>query len=255
MYTVVRQTRVAATRARVFAHLSEPALLGRWLADCERFAAGEPFRLSFGDGDYFDGRVITLRADDEVRLTWRFMGIGPCFEITFHLTPLPDGATEVSVIDRGALSVEEAHSLREGWADFLARLARAVETGRTVRYRWSESFGAGIVLDDGVSWPQELEQVEWWRRAFPAAEVSFERPAQGTLVATFHDPAWAQERTQARVTAAPLGSGTYLSVVHGGFETLPETNQVAERRRYAEDWRDALGALERRHARPAEVTR
>jgi len=38
-------------------------------------------------------------------------------------------------------------TLSEGWEDFLSRLVKFIETGKSTRFRWSETISVGAVLE------------------------------------------------------------------------------------------------------------
>jgi len=248
MYDVFRQTLVPASPSETWRALTDPARLTRWFATTDRFALGERFRLDFGDGDFFAGEVLEWREPLYLHLAWRFMDIGPRFHIRLYLTPLPEG-TEVTAHDHGSLSVEEVQSLRAGWEDFLERLSHHVATGRDVRYEWSETIGVGALLAGAPGWPAELDDRSFWEAAFPSAAVQAERQGPRKLRLTFEEEGWGGVRTEALVETSPAACGTYLGLVHGGWPLLPADRRLAERRRYAERWRQALEPLERKYAR------
>src|SRR5205823_3337362 len=107
----------------------------------------------FGDGDFFTGIVLNWEAPISLHLSWRFMGVGPEFEVRFSL--LSQGEqTEVSVQDHGALTSEEAEGLHQGWEDFLMRLEQVIRTGQNSRYRWTEVISASSFAADAANlWP------------------------------------------------------------------------------------------------------
>jgi uncharacterized protein YndB with AHSA1/START domain len=247
LYTVVRQVEVAADREHTWDCLTRAQLVEQWFADTSMLEPAAPFRFSFGDGDFFTGRVLEWEAPSTLRLEWRFMGLGPRFEITFLLTPLDARTTEVTVVDRGALSLEELHSLREGWQDFLGRLARFAATGERARYRWSETIGVGALLE-GSRRPEEIDHPSWWRAVFPDAAVELQRLEGGEVLASFRDDRWEGRTTEALAAIAESPQGLYLGVTHRGWSALASEIQLDERRRYAGLWREALAGLELGHA-------
>lgn len=249
MYYVIRQRQVPVPREEVWCSLTEPARIAQWFADVDRFSPGEPFRFSFGDGDFFAGTLHQAAPPESLHLAWKFMGIGPEFEVRYFLTPLDGGGTEVTVQDYGALSLEEVMSLRQGWDDFLMRLDQFARTGRNVRYTWSESIGIGALLHcANPGMPPELEDPLWWRRHFPSAHLARERPAECQMLLRFEESDWKGAATEALVEFATVGFDTYLGLTHRGWPDLPAMRQIVERRRYAGLWLGALKALEERYA-------
>jgi uncharacterized protein YndB with AHSA1/START domain len=112
-------------------------LLRCWFADAERFGT-DWFEFQFGDGDFFAARVLVLHPPTSLTLNWRFLGVGPTFDIQDQLTAVGD-STDVVVTDRGALTEDERRSLCDGWADFLERLDTFSTTGR-----WSVRVERGL---------------------------------------------------------------------------------------------------------------
>lgn len=247
MYHVFRQQLVAATPAETWRALTDPARISEWFATTDHFALGERFRFDFGDGDYFAGEVVEWEEPCYLHMTWRFMELGPLFHIRLYLTPLA-GETEVTVHDHGSLSLEEVESLRAGWTDFLARLHQHCATGGRARYLWSETIGIGALLAGAPDrWPPELDDPAFWKQAFPRAVVRAERRGEGELLLGFAEEGWQGAQTEALLNAAAIPGGTYLGLVHRGWQLLPEGLRIVERRRYAGRWRAALAALERKY--------
>jgi uncharacterized protein YndB with AHSA1/START domain len=248
MYHVFRQTLVPGSLLETWKALTTPSKISMWFADNERMEPGERFEFRFGDGDYFAGTVIELAEPSYVHLQWRFMDLGPRFDIRYYLTPLAD-ATEVTVHDFGSLSVDEVMSLRQGWEDFLMRLAQFVETGERVRYLWSDSISIGAILRNAAGgWPAEFDDPAWWHSHFPEAKIGAKQDGENRRILGFLENGWSDIRTEALLETGPHASGTYVSLVHRGWPQLPEARQVAERKRYADIWQGALAALEQRYA-------
>jgi uncharacterized protein YndB with AHSA1/START domain len=249
MLTVVRQAKIPAPASRAWRCLTEPPLLAGWFADAPRFEPGAPFRLSFGDGDFFEGDVREWREPSRLVIGWKFMGLGPPYEITYALDPVSESETNVTVRDRGALTAEEAEGLSEGWDDFLSRLERFARTGQPARYEWSQTFGLGAILDGshGPALPPELGEPEWWAAVFDGSEVEAAERAGQSLLVRFGEPAWEGARTEARLQTHRSDLGTYLSLTHEGWTGLPEALQIPARRRYAGLWREAFAGLEAKY--------
>lgn len=253
MYSLARQQEVPLSLDGTWQHLTEPRHLNLWFADVERLAPGEPFVFSFGDGDRFEGRVTGWDPPDRLQLEWRFLGLGPRFEITYHVGPLTAGRSEVTVVDRGSVTLEEVHALREGWEDFLRRLAAYAASGESGRYEWSRTIGLGATLgsvpEGGVP---ELDDPGWWQAAFGGAAVDLEARENGSRLLRVSEPSWGDVTTRAAVEMEEVetldGEATYLGVVHEGWTLLPEDRQLRERERFAGLWRHACRDLEEKYS-------
>jgi hypothetical protein len=171
------------------------------------------------------------------------MGIGPTYEIRIELATCAIG-TRVTVSDRGAISEEEARSLREGWIDFVTRLENAISTGRVTRYQWSETINAtALVGQDAARVIASLSEQPWWAARFPGAELSVSR-IPGGVAAEFRDPAWRGTSTRAEIAIERHTGMAMLQLRHDGWARLPIEIRLAERRRFAARWADCLAQLE-----------
>lgn len=245
MFVAHAHTIVPAPGDVVWRHFTTGASLSRWFADSRNLEPGGPFRLSFGDGDFFTGRVTGWDPPRALTLSWRFMGVGPTFEVRIELTP-EDAGTGVAVTDSGAISRADADALRDGWHDFLSRLAAFTASGRRTRFLWSETIAAGVVLRRAVNRPGDLVDSAWLRRSFGGAEIDARETGDG-LRLTFRDPAWQGLTTSARLQTTSLPDAVHLGVTHGGWPALGEGCRLRQRRRYAGLWRRALVRLEFAH--------
>lgn len=238
-YRVVRSIELRAAPAEVWPYLTDPELLAEWFAGTETFAPGEPFRFDFGDGDFFAGRVLGFDPPSRLVLHWKFMAVGPLFEIVYTLEASENG-TRLTVQDTGSLSSEEATGLNEGWADFLGRLQGRIETGQPSRYLWNQTIGAGALIEDADA--SRLADPAWLCDAFgvtPRVERS-----GSDVVLTFGSPGWDGKTTQATISVHKVEGRTYVGVVHSGWTDLPETLRIDERRRFANVWAAALAGVE-----------
>lgn len=236
----------------VWPYLTVDELVGRWFADSTGLnrAPGDagsrrPFRFEFGDGDFFAGEITEWREPRVLGLQWRFMGIGPAYDIRIELVPFESG-TRVTVTDRGASSASEAQSLHEGWIDFLGRLEQCISTGRVTRYEWSETISVtALIGHEGERIAALLREQPWWESRFPGVQfVASRRPT--AIAIEFRDPAWRDASTRAEVTVETHRGEACLQVRHEGWTALPPDMRIPERRRFATLWADTLAQLEAR---------
>ena len=243
-YTIVRQTSVCATLERCWPYLTDPQLIGEWFADTRgAFVTGGNFEFHFGDGDFFRGFVQAADEPVSLRFRWQFMGVGLTSEIEYALLPLGGGQTMVTVIDRSEHTDAGAAEMCEGWDDFLSRLARRIRTGENSRYRWTETIGCGAVF------PGTPENARTYLRdravwaAFPQTETVVSEGGD-ELTVSMASPAWNGCETEATLGFRLSETGTYVSVIHRGFDLLSADIQFDERRRYAAYWAAFLAELE-----------
>lgn len=243
--TVVKEKIIPAGVGDVWRHLTDGALLAGWFADTEGLRPGGEFVFSFGDGDFFSGRVAEWDAPHTLRLEWKFMGAGPTYDIRYTLRQAGD-STRLTVRDEGALTRGEAEGLAEGWDDFLSRLERRVRTGRPARYEWSEAICATALL--GRQAPAAVGTLlnpDWWRANFPDARVAPEAAPGNAAKFNLREEAWGGAATEVAVTIRRFDGAAYAEINHVGWTALPPGRQIAERRRYAGLWAQALRRLER----------
>lgn len=252
MFHVVRQRIVHANMEATWSCLTQADKLAQWFGDADSIQLGSTVHLDFGDGDYFVAKILELNHPTDIRLAWRFMGIGQTFDVRVLLAPHAAG-TEVTVIDHGSLTLEEVDSLREGWDDFLSRLARFAENGGNARYDWSQTIGIGVILGARARRPFPTEMIDraWLSRRFPDAELEIERPDDDVLTLRFNERVWAGRRTEALLESRSLAPNRlYLGVVHKGWEHLPAESRISERKRYAGLWREVMAGFENDYGEP-----
>jgi uncharacterized protein YndB with AHSA1/START domain len=242
VYTVVRQTLLTATAEQCWPYLVDGGRLTQWFADSDDLRPGASFRFAFGDGDFFGGVVTQWDPPVSLGLEWRFLEVGPSFDIRFSLLPLGD-RTELTVIDRGAESLEEASGLHEGWEDFLMRCEKFVRTGENCRYRWTEVFGGAANVVDVVGLWSQLEDPGLWRRFFAGSQIAMRADTQA-LTLQFRDPVWNGASTQGELKIGTRHGRSLLHVAHRGWGGLPLDIQVTERSRYAAVWAAFLKQVE-----------
>jgi uncharacterized protein YndB with AHSA1/START domain len=223
--------------------LTQGHRLTRWFADSADLVQGRPFRFDFGDGDFFAGDVTEWDAPCRLGLQWRFMAIGPLFQILLELEPKSPGETMVRVTDRGSRTQADADSLTEGWVDFLSRLERHARKGEWARYDWSEDIGTTAVVSRSPREVIDLVGGEgWWQRNL-APPKCIDRRADGAA-AEFASESWAGNLTVATVRVKAEPGGSYVEVRHAGWGALPEGIRMSERRRFAELWAATLMKME-----------
>jgi uncharacterized protein YndB with AHSA1/START domain len=244
IYTVVKEKLIHAEIDEVWSHLTEGELLTEWFADTHDLGPHAEFVFSFGDGDFFAGRVIEWEPPSSLQLTWKFMGVAQSFDIHFSLLPLGE-STLLTLRDTGSVTAEEADGLVEGWEDFLMRLVQRIETKQRTRYVWSETIGVGALLGNGSSLAAKAFQDKaWWLTNFPDAHVSFNYRRSDAATFTISDDAWQGVSTVVKLAVRRLEDCLYIDVRHGGWTMLDASQQIPQRRRYAEFWARALQQLE-----------
>lgn len=248
MHTATAQRMISVDLASAWRLLTVGEHLAQWFAASGDVHPGGEVRFSFGDGDFFSGVVKRWAPPGELEWSWRFLGVGPTFDIRFDLTAV-DGGTLVTVTDAGAVSAAEADSLAEGWRDFLERLEGYAATGRRTRFLWSETFAAAAMLPRDAGSPRDLLSSEWIGDRFRDAEVGV-REVNGEISITFRDRCWDGVTTTARVRATAVADRVHLAVTHSGWPALAPDRRLAERRRYAELWQHALAQLEAAYPAP-----
>jgi uncharacterized protein YndB with AHSA1/START domain len=129
-----KSVRVAAPPERVFALLTEPDGLGRWLTPVAHFEAvpGGEVELVFlnqnGSLGIFRGRVTECEPPVRIAYTWHSPAwTFPPLHLCFTLSPAPSGGgTEVRFAQWGFAGQPVERAIHdEGWEHYLARLAAA----------------------------------------------------------------------------------------------------------------------------------
>lgn len=119
---------IGAPVEEVFRHLTEPAVMVRWM--------GQHARLQASPGGHFEvdvngvpvrGRYLVVDAPRRVVVSWGMAGSDELppgsTEVEFNLDPVGEG-TRLRLVHRH-LPDAEVPRHREGWSHFLARLALA----------------------------------------------------------------------------------------------------------------------------------
>jgi uncharacterized protein YndB with AHSA1/START domain len=241
MYTVVAQRHLPVPPDELWRSLTAPPQLARWFADVDRLGAGEPFRFDFGDGDFFAGTVTEWEPGIVLGLRWRFLGLGPRYDVLFSLLRRKQG-TELSIQDRGALSVEEAECLRVGWSEFLMRLEKSIRSKCVARFSWRTAINftaiAGAERDRVAA---ALTSAAFYDETFGAATRVEALGAAGTRL-TLTSRRWPLP-TEVRVDWKTIRGQQYVLVAHEGWPRLPATIAEVERRRAVDGWLAAVRRL------------
>ncbi|WP_434316799.1 SRPBCC family protein [Leifsonia sp. P73] len=116
-----------ATAAELWAALTEPERLARWIGRYEQSADG--FRLAMGGPDtdaVVDGRVLACDPEQRLLITWRFSGAGQVeapTELEAVIRPAGEGRVLLTLTHRRVQAVT-ASVYGAGWQDVLTHLAR-----------------------------------------------------------------------------------------------------------------------------------
>lgn len=245
MYTVVAQRQIPASIETVWENLTRPELLAMWFADTERFAPGEPVRMEFGDGDFLAGRIIEWEPGIVLGVRWKSLGCGPEYEVRYSMLRRK-GGTELSVQDRGALTVEVAECLRVGWSEFLMRFEKALLKKVSTRFNWRKALNVTAHLRPGArkALKAALEDPAWYTNALAGVRAQLQEPREEDVVAAAisHDD-WNNAETRAHVKLSNIRGVDYAFVAHEGWGELPAGIAAGERRRFVGVWVRALSAF------------
>lgn len=240
MYTVVAQRQVPAPVEKVWDYLTKPELLAKWFADTSYLGPDAPVYLETGDGDFFSGRVVEWDPGIVLGLRWKFMGCGPEYEVRFSLLRRKQG-TELTVQDRGALTVEEAECLRVGWSEFLMRFEKALLKNVNTRFNWRKALTLTIrVAETKQELLAALNDPRWYQAALAGVRAQIHEPRGNEIVATITHDAWGDVETRARVKLKNIRGVDYAYLAHEGWVELPAKLAQAERRRFVGIWINAL---------------
>jgi uncharacterized protein YndB with AHSA1/START domain len=242
MYTVVAQRQIQAPIETVWENLTRPELLAMWFADTERFAPGEPVRMEFGDGDFLAGRVTEWEPGIVLGLRWKSVGCGPEHEVRYSMLRRK-GGTELTVQDRGAITVELAECLRVGWSEFLMRFEKSLLKKVSTRFNWRKALNVTVEVKPGAreALLAALGDPGWYANALAGARAQIQEPREEDVVAAAvsHD-AWGDAETRARVRLRDIRGVDYAFASHEGWGELPGHLAEGERRRFVGVWIRAL---------------
>jgi uncharacterized protein YndB with AHSA1/START domain len=247
--------------------ITEPPQVERWLGTLSsELVPGGSALLDFGDGDFFTLSTARVDAPRLLEYTWRFLGIAPENRITWTVEELDDVWCDLAVRDEDpGRSRRESLGLATGWADFLGRLSRFLETGKWSRYGWRQEVDASIALPIPLPRARSLldrSSQTWWLpvdcsglvpgtrfavRDHGGLEVGdVQRVGRDTIRLGLGRPDWAQE-TVCVLGIGPRPEGALLEVHHHGFGEVPLQDAARKELRacVAGTW---IAALERARA-------
>lgn len=122
--------RYAASPAEVWAALTEPDSLARWLARPARLdlVPGGAFELDFpsSPSKRLAGSVRAVEPERVLEIDWRYPGEEPSV-VRFELSPDDDGT--VLVLDHRQLEERLGQGYATGWTHHLQRLERRLDAG------------------------------------------------------------------------------------------------------------------------------
>jgi uncharacterized protein YndB with AHSA1/START domain len=241
MYTVVAQRQIPAPVEKVWDYLTKPELLAKWFADTSPLAPEEPVRMDFGDGDFLSGRVVEWDPGIVLGLRWRFAGQGPEYEVRYSMLRRKQG-TELTVQDRGAITVEEAECLRVGWSEFLMRFEKSLLKNVDTRFNWRKALNLTIRVAETKQelLAAALNDPRWYQAALAGVHAQIHEPCGNEIAATITHDAWGDAETCARVKLKKIRGVDYAYVAHEGWIELPAKLAQAERRRFVGIWINAL---------------
>ena len=241
MYTVVAQRQIPAPVEKVWDYLSKPELLSKWFADTSYIGPDAPVHMETAGGDFFSGRVIEWDPGIILGLRWKFAGCGPEYEVRFSLLRRKQG-TELTVQDRGAITVEEAECLRVGWSEFLMRFEKALVKNVSTRFNWRKVLMLTIRVAETKRelLATALNDPRWYEAALAGVRAQIHEPRENEIVATITHDAWEDAETLARVKLRNIRGVDYAYVAHDGWIELPAELAQAERKRFVGIWINAL---------------
>ncbi|MFI0910364.1 methyltransferase domain-containing protein [Streptomyces abikoensis] len=269
----------------VWAALTEPDRVARWLAVCRGpwAVAGRESTLDFEDGEFFWCRTLSAvpprgHRAGSLRLLWRWVGVGPATAVTWTIAPGDTGGCVVTVVEEADNPPSDWRSWNGmGWPGILDQLAAHLRTGTTWRWPWRR-VGPYVQIPLPVpayrAW-QELTSPagvqHWLQRSTGALEPGGELglimgDASGTvrmrvtrmvdaaqefpsylpyLEFELRRPAWTAA-LGGRLWIEPAGlTSSLLQVCHFGWENLDIADPLTERRILTGYW---TGAADRARA-------
>lgn len=241
MYTVTAQRQIPAPVEVVWQYLTEPSKLARWFADVEYFAPQSPFQFNFGDGDFFSGSVIEWDEHIVLGMRWKFVGVGPDYEVRYSLLRRKQG-TELSIQDRGAITVEEAECLRVGWSEFLMRLEKAIVKCVETRFLWRKAINFTVILTcaERALLMRDLRDPRWFETHLAGVRARIQSVEGDEILVLVGHPSWDEAETVVRLKFKNIRGIEYLLVAHEGWGGLPAKLAESERRVFLPRWLHAV---------------
>lgn len=241
MYTVVAQRQIPAPVEKVWDHLTKPELLAKWFADTSYIGPDAPVYMETGDGDFFSGRVVEWDPGIILGVRWKFDGCGPEYEVRFSMLRRKQG-TELTVQDRGALSVEEAECLRVGWSEFLMRFEKSILKNVNTRFNWRKELIFTLSVAEGKleALAAALSDPLWYEASLDGVSAQIEEARDGLIRATIKKENWGEISTRLRVRFKNIRGVNYAYFTHEGWPDLPALLGEAERRRFVGLWLKGL---------------
>lgn len=272
--TVNVSVQVSAPIDKVWKSLTESDMVAQWFGKLNKdLASGRKARLDFGDGDFFDLNSIVLSPPDQIQYDWKFLGIGPCDSITWHIEPNQGGCLVTVTDTQPERSPEAVSMLREGWLDFTRRLVNFHATGQNARYDWRRELDVGLPIQGAAQdvwnslFAPEL-QAAWLPfdsllesggcvsvidRAEPRRLklVSVKWQAGHQVEFELTSDKW-KEPTICRIELTAREDDTLVYVSHNGWENISDNpaEQLRQRKRFCALWIEAL----KRASQAAEVS-
>src|SRR6476620_2283841 len=140
--------------------------------------------MEVGDGDFFSGSVIEWDPGIILGVRWKFVGCGPEYEVRYSLLRRKQG-TELTVQDRGAITIEEAECLRVGWSEFLMRFEKALVKNVNTRFNWRKALTLTIRVAETKLEPLAavLNDPRWYEGALAGVHAQIHESRENEITA------------------------------------------------------------------------
>ena len=140
------ERRYPATPAEVWAAVTEPERIGRWLAPIVLLEDGH-YRIDFGNGQHTTGQILSCDAPRVLVVTWDFPG-EPTSRVSVEVRPDGDGDGDghgdgrgaILVLDHTRLPQDQGAGYGAGWEAHLAGLEAQLASAAAPD--WDERFTA-----------------------------------------------------------------------------------------------------------------